>query len=174
MSWFGASLGLFYWGFFKVCFFVWNYFVSRYCPLMVNKFKSNILSPIPSTDQERTLTFWHSPAARTHAHSIWTNRNSLIKTLNLEWPVLWNHKEEPAPRTKQECHIEVVRKDSRGLPAATETFITYLLLLSLSLFPRCPAWFCLQLVLSPEKNTVLKTSVLGSAWLKFGRVCHLT
>lgn len=108
----------------------------RYCPLMVNKFKSNILSPIPSTDQERTLTFWHSPAIRTHAHSTWTNRNSLIKTLNLEWAVLWNHKEESAPRTRQECHIGVVRKDSRGLPAATEPFITSFLAVAPQPFPK--------------------------------------
>lgn len=114
----------------------------RYCPLMVNKAKSNILSPIPSTDQERTLTFWHSTAARTHAYSTWTSHNSLLKTLNLEWPVLWNNKEKSASKTQQGCHIRAVTKNSRGLPAATEPFTTSSLVVASQPFPRM---FCMIL-----------------------------
>lgn len=64
----------------------------------VNKSESNILLPIPSTDQERTLACWHSPAAKTRIYSAQTSHPIPIKIFSLECPVLWNHEEESAAR----------------------------------------------------------------------------
>lgn len=75
---------------------------------MVNKSESNILPPTPCADQERTLTFWPSPAASMCTHSAQTSHNIPNTILYLERPGLWNHEEELAPRTKQMCHIGVV------------------------------------------------------------------
>lgn len=133
---------------------------------MANKSKSNILSPIPSTDQERTLTFWHSAAARTHASSTWTSHNSLSR------PWIWNgqcfgtrRRNQPLGQSKgvtpglsQRTAEDCLQRLNPAKPPLLE--------LPLSLFPECPAWFCLQLVLSPEQSTVLKTSVWGSAWFR--------
>lgn len=100
-----------------------------------------------------------------------------IKILYLEWPVLWNHEEESARRTKQESHVRVVWKDSRGLPAATEHRPSGhpLFLLALSLLPGCSARFGLQLVLSSAQSTVFsKSKCLGlSRTQEFGDFCHL-
>lgn len=105
---------------------------------MLNKSVSNILLLIPSTDQERTLASWHSPAANMCIYSAWTSHHIPIEIFYLEWPVLWNHEEESAARKKQECHIAVIWKDSIGLPAVAEHHPSGhpALLLTLSLLPQ--------------------------------------
>lgn len=92
-----------------------------------------------------------------------------IKILYLEWPVLWNHEEESARSPKQESHIRVVWKDSRGLPEATEhrpsRHPLFLLALSFSQDVlhdlACSLSFPLSRALS-----LLKTSVWASVGLR--------
>lgn len=169
---FRVSLGLFHWGFLKLCFLVQNYFLSQILSsytgrqFMANESKSNILSPTPSTDQERTPTFWHLPAARMHASSTWTSHNILINRI-------WNgqgfgamRRNQPPGQSKSVALGLSERTAEDHLQWLNTTLHNLLSCPCLSAFSQDVLHDSACSLSFPEQSTVVKTSVWGSVWLR--------